>query len=348
MIIVGRGRFLFPAAPHLLSSFLMHVLVLALNPSVDAEWRVDQVRREEKNVIQAESRWAGGKGINVARWLQFLTSQMSAGRAPVSTPASAPRLLLPLGGAPGDELALGLRAEKLAFTSVPLRAPSRVNVIVTTARDGQLRFNQPGPELSHGEWRAVQRQAKKLLANTSCLVLSGSLPRGVPSGAYAQLIHSARRAGVKSVLDCDGEALRAAVAARPFLVKPNEHELAEWAGRELKSESALIRAGRALSTASRGWILISRGAEGALLINQSDGTVCSARPPRVKPLTTVGAGDALLAAAVRQMDRGAPPIEWLRHGVAVGAAATQCRAGRLPARKLIQRFVGEVTVRASG
>jgi 1-phosphofructokinase family hexose kinase len=326
----------------------MHILVLALNPSVDAEWRVDRVQWEEKNVILSESRWAGGKGINVARWLEFLCGRNGSNgiRLPAGASKSRPRphLLLPLGGAPGKEMADGLRAERLDFTSVPLREASRVNVIVTTARDGQLRFNQPGPELSRGEWRDVQARTKKLFAKTSCLVLSGSLPRGVPSGAYALLIQAAHRSGVKTVLDCDGEALRAAVESRPFLIKPNEHELAEWAGRELRSESSVIRAGRALSAATRAWILISRGADGALLVNQIDGTVCRARPPRVKPLTTVGAGDAMLAAVVSQMDCGAPPVEWLRLGVAAGAAATQCRAGKLPAKGWIRKFVKDVTV----
>jgi 1-phosphofructokinase family hexose kinase len=303
---------------------------------------------EEKNVIRNESRWAGGKGINVARWLEFFAGQNGSNRIrmPAGAAASNPRphLLIPLGGAPGKEMADGMRAEGLDFTSVPLREPSRVNVVVTTARDGQIRFNQPGPDLSRCEWRDVQLRTKKLLVDSSCLVLSGSLPGGVPSGAYADLISLAHRRGIKSALDCDGATLRSAVKARPFLVKPNEHELAEWAGRDLRSENSVINAGRTLSAATGGWILISRGAEGALLVNQIDGTVCRARPPRVKPLTTVGAGDALLAAAVSQMDRGAPPVEWLRLGVAAGAAATQCRAGKLPTRSLIRRFLKEVKV----
>jgi 1-phosphofructokinase family hexose kinase len=326
----------------------MHILVLSLNPAVDAEWRVDQVLWEEKNVIRSQSRWAGGKGINVARWLEFFSDRN--GSDGIHIPAGAarsnprPHLLIPLGGAPGKEMADGMRAEGLDFTSVPLREPSRVNVVVTTTHQGQIRFNQPGPELSHREWRDVRIRTKKLLVDSSCLVLSGSLPGGVPSGAYAELIRTAHRSGVKTVLDCDGATLRAAVNARPFLVKPNEHELAEWAGRELRSEGSVISAGRALSAATGGWILISRGAEGALLVNQIDGTVCRTRPPRVKPLTTVGAGDAMLAAAVSQMECGAPPVEWLRLGVAAGTAATQCRAGKLPTWKLIRRLLKAVKV----
>src|SRR5262245_64206789 len=88
------------------------VLVLALNPSIDAEWRVDDVLWEEKNNVHSERRWAGGKGINVARWLQHLGSQ--------------PQLLLPLGGKTGGELAGYLRAEKIPAHVIRLREPTRV------------------------------------------------------------------------------------------------------------------------------------------------------------------------------------------------------------------------------
>jgi 1-phosphofructokinase family hexose kinase len=309
----------------------MAALVLALNPAIDAEWGVGQVQWEEKNMVRSECRWAGGKGVNVARWLRHLQGR--------------PRLLLPLGGATGIELARCLRAEKLPATIVRLRGASRVNVIVTTADGRQLRFNQPGPELSRTEWREVLRVTENLLAKASCLILSGSLPRGVPANAYTKLVKSAHRAGVKTVLDCDGEALRATVASRPYLVKPNEHELGEWAGCRLKSEASLVGAARELSAASRGWVLVSRGGDGGVLVNQREGVTHFARPRRLKPVSTVGAGDALLAAVVRQIELGATPGEWLRHGVTVGAAATQSTAGKLPTRAMIRGILGRVEVR---
>ena len=105
----------------------MSALILALNPSIDAEWRVDDVLWEEKNNIRSERRWAGGKGANVARWLQHLGDN--------------PLLLLPLGGQTGVELACCLRDEKLPAKIIPLRPSTRVDVIVTTANGRQLRFN---------------------------------------------------------------------------------------------------------------------------------------------------------------------------------------------------------------
>jgi 1-phosphofructokinase family hexose kinase len=306
-------------------------LVLSLNPAVDAEWRVDRVRWEEKNVLESENRWAGGKGINVARWLRHMGGPV--------------RLLLPLGGELGRELARGLAAEKFDATVIPIRGASRINVVVTTAADGQIRFNQPGPVLSRAEWQTVIRQSRLLLPKVSCVIMSGSLPRGLPADAYAHLVRAAHRAGVPAVVDCDGPALRAAAKARPLLVKPNCYELAQWVGHALNSEGAIVNAARGLAEVTHGWVLVSLGKEGGLLVNSGAREVFFTRPPRLRPVSTVGAGDALLAAAVRQMEAGAAPVEWLRWGVAVGAAATQCTGGKLPPRALIRELLSHVVVR---
>lgn len=294
----------------------MSALVLALNPSIDAEWRVADVLWEEKNNVQSERRWAGGKGINVARWLKHL-----GGRS---------QLLLPLGGQSGDELAGYLRREKISTHIVPLRESTRVNVIVTTDAGRQMRFNPLGPKLSPAEWRRLLRAFQSGLKRAKLLVLSGSLPRGLAADVYAKLIPLAHRAGVKVLLDCDGAPFKAAVGARPFLVKPNEHELALWWGRRLNSESQIVTAARALSAQTRGWVLVSRGGEQGLLVNVAENFQCFVTPKKVKPRNTVGAGDALLAAVARQIQLGAPPEKWLRHGLAIGTQATQLRAGDLP------------------
>lgn len=305
----------------------MTPLILALNPSIDAEWLVDEVLWEEKNNVHSERRWAGGKGINVARWLQFF-----GGR---------PHLLLPLGGKTGTELAGYLVAEKIPATIIPLDESTRVNVIVTTRRGRQMRFNPPGPHLTAEEWRHAFKQTERRLQKSRLLVLSGSLPRGLAENSYRMLITLARRCNAKTLLDCDGAALRAAVSARPFLVKPNEHELAAWWGRALHTDTALVRAARALSQATRGWVLVSRGAKRSLLVNVAEDFQLWARPRRVHPRNTVGAGDALLAAVAFQIQRGAPPSQWLTAGLAAGTAATRCLPGHLPSRVSQRRSIAK-------
>ena len=297
-------------------------LVVSLNPAVDVEWRVESVRWEEKNQIETERRWPGGKGINVARWLAHLGGD--------------PRLVIPLGGTNGEEMAAGLRQLNIPFSPIPLRDSSRANVVVTTTAGKQLRFNPLGPKLSASEWRSVLSTTEHELRRAKMLILSGALPRGVPTNAYAQLLKLAKEAGVKSILDCDGPALNTGIKARPFLVKPNEFELAQWLGNVLSSESSVLRAARALSQASSGWVLLSRGPKGALLVGEEKIIMC--RAPAVQVRNTIGAGDALLAAAALEIEKDSAPDEWLRSGVAAGTAATECSAGALPRTSRITKL----------
>lgn len=296
----------------------MPSLVLALNPSIDAEWRVDEVQWEEKNNVRSERRWAGGKGINVARWLKHLGGQ--------------PLLLLPLGGRTGAELAGYLRAERIPVKIIPLRQPTRVNVIITTNAGWQMRFNPPGPEISAQEWGRLLATAKRELARADLLILSGSLPRGLPDNTYAVLLRLAHRFGVKTLLDCDGPAFAAALLERPFLVKPNVHELVQWWGRPLRAEKEIIRAAKALSNRTQGWVLVSRGAKRSLLVNATEGIQTAAQPPRIRPRNTVGAGDAMLAAVARAIQTGQSPAGWLNAGVKTGSTAARRAAGSLPGK----------------
>ena len=307
------------------------ILVAALNPCIDAEWRVERVLPLEKNTVLGERRWAGGKGINVVRWLGLL-----------GTPG---RLLVPLGGQSGKALKRMLRELGLKVSIVPVIGESRVNVIVTPEMGGpQYRFNPLGPRFTGEEWRHVKSRLNKELQGASFLMLSGSLPRGVPASAYALMARQARSRGVRVILDCDGEALRAGVAAKPFLVKPNSHELAEWFGRPLGSTEAVKRAARSMSDRTGGYVLVSRDKEGAVLINTREGVSLSAAAPVSRVLNTVGAGDAMVAAVAARMLDGSSPAVWLQWGVASGTVATRHLAGVLPSSQDISRAAAEVEV----
>jgi 1-phosphofructokinase family hexose kinase len=237
-----------------------------------------------------------------------------------------------------------LRALRLPHEIIPLRTPTRVNVIVTPEHGRQVRFNPVWARLSGREWLRIRRTVLAALLGCDWLVLSGSLPGGAPVDAYAVIIRQAHRRGVRCVLDCEGPALRAALAARPFLVKPNTDELAAWCGRTLASTASVLTAARELASQSGGWVLVSRGSRGALLVNEREACALSAAIPTTTVRNTVGAGDALVAAVVERLCAGAAPEDWLRAGVATGTAAVGQPAGRLPAGDLIRRLARCVSV----
>lgn len=308
----------------------MRPLVISLNPSVDAEWRVPRVVPEEKNELLGERRWPGGKGVNVARWLGWLGEH--------------PRLFLPLGGVAGRELAAGLRAEGIGFLRFALRESTRVNVIVTPEQGPQLRFNPTWPRVNATESRALLARAAALAARADPVVISGTLTFGAPAETYARLVQGAARAGRRVFLDCDRNPFALAARQRPFLVKPNEYELAQWAGRSLKTRTATRSAVRALSGQTGGWVLLSRGGDGAWLVNAGEGIELGAPAPRITVRNRVGAGDAMLAATVHRVLAGDDPAGWLRHAVATGTAATQVPPGKLPTRRLGRELLSAVRV----
>lgn len=293
------------------------ICVVSLNPAIDAEWRVTAVVPGEKNELISERRWPGGKGINVARWLKWL--------------GAAPRLVLPLGGATGRELAAGLRAEALAFRGVSIGQASRVNVVVTPDIGTQLRFNPSWPVLTAMEVDRVLEAVERAWRGCVAVVLSGSLVRGAPVDTYDRLVRRALGAGLPVFLDCDGEPFRRAIRSGPTLVKPNQLELAQWARRDLKTVADFRSASRELAAATGGWVLASRGAAGAFLVNGQSGWELEAPAVPVRKVrNTVGAGDALLAAVVYAQVLGEPPQEWLSRGLQTAAAAVCLAPGELP------------------
>jgi 1-phosphofructokinase family hexose kinase len=289
---------------------------------------VKAVLPEEKNEILEEVRWPGGKGINVARWLTWLVEPN--------------RLFLPLGGDTGRELAQGLRAEGLTFSRFPLKEPNRVNVVVTQESGPQFRFNQTRPQLDRATSRRLVARAAELARRADPVVISGTLAFGAPAESYAQIAATARRARRRVFLDCDREPFNRALQESPFLVKPNEFELAQWAGRKLSSLEAVARAAAELSRVTGGYVLVSRAGSGALLVSEKAGIQLSAGVPAVNVRNTVGAGDAMLAGAIAASNRSDQPAKWLRWAIATGCAATEVPPGKLPTRRRWQQLLREV------
>lgn len=308
----------------------MAALVISLNPAVDCEWRVRAVLAEEKNEIVDETRWPGGKGINVARWLNWLNV--------------GSRIFLPLGGPTGRELAAGLRAEGIRFVGFPLGEPNRVNVVVTPDSGPQYRFNQTRPRVTGPLARRLVSRAAELSGRADPVIISGTLAFGAPAGSYARIARTARNAGRRVFLDCDREPFANALAERPFLVKPNEFELGQWANRNLSDNASVRAAAVELSAKTGGYVLVSRAAAGALLINANTGVKLAAGVPPVTVRNTVGAGDAMLAGAVAASLQSDDPELLLRWAVATGCAATEAAPGKLPAMRRWRSLVGSVPV----
>jgi tagatose 6-phosphate kinase len=277
------------------------ILTVTLNAALDITYRLDRVRPHASNRVRETAQRAGGKGVNVARVLAAL------GHEAVVTGLA--------GGATGAALRAELRAAGLPEALLPINGESRrtVAVVEDAAGDATL-YLEPGPVVSPGEWAAFLTHYEHLLDSAAAVVLSGSLPAGLPEDAYAALVARAGERGVPAVLDADGAALTAGAAAGPALVKPNAHELAAatgtddpWAG------AAALAAGGAEA------VVVSLGPAG-LLARTPEGAWRARLPERAHGNPT-GAGDAAVAALTAGLLDGTPWPERLAHAAALSAAA---------------------------
>ncbi|MEV6523539.1 1-phosphofructokinase family hexose kinase [Longispora sp. NPDC051575] len=205
------------------------ILTVTLNVALDVTYQVDALVPGSAHRVRTVVERPGGKGLNVARVLHAL-----------GEPVIATGLI---GGAAGTR-ARDLLETKHAF--VEIAGESRRTVVVTDGSDA-TGFWEPGPEVSAEEWAEFVGRYTGLVAVARVVVLSGSLPRGVPVDAYAQLVGIARERDVPTVLDTSGEPLLRALAAGPDVIKPNAEELAEamHAGRASESRNSNVRQGAA-------------------------------------------------------------------------------------------------------
>ncbi|MEU7815105.1 1-phosphofructokinase [Pseudonocardia sp. NPDC049154] len=284
------------------------IVTVTPNPSLDRTVELAGLVRGEVHRALSVRLDPGGKGVNVARALT---------RAGVDALA-----VLPSGRAPGGRLNGLLDALGVPAVTVPIHGATRSNITLVEPDGTTTKINESGPVLTPEEVEEVTEQAVARSRGADWLVTCGSLPEGMPVDFHATLV---RRAGTRTAVDTSGAPLAAAVAARPDLVKPNHEELAELVGRPLASLGDVLAAARELRAGGVGAVLVSLGAGGALLVEES-GEYHAATPP-VTVRSTVGAGDATLAGFLAA--GGAGPDALVR-AVAYGAAACRLPGSEMP------------------
>jgi tagatose 6-phosphate kinase len=271
------------------------ILTVTPNACVDKTYRIEGFALDRVNRPTLTHTVAGGKGINVARVYQTLGGEAIATGF--------------LGGINGRIVARALRQEQIADRFVVIRGETRVCIaIIDPDAVTQTEINESGPDVSARAVRALVRRVEGLLSQQrfEFVVLSGSLPPGVPVTLYAELIEIARSHQVRAVLDTSGPALRAGVAARPWLVKPNRTEMEGLVGYPLADSAALLAAAGELHCAQGiTMVALTLGDEGALLL-AGDGT-WRATPPSIRFVSAVASGDSFVAALLWAWQYGAQP-----------------------------------------
>ena len=276
------------------------------NPAIDRTVLIRAFTVGATNRAIPQRTEIGGKGINVARHLARLGCDVLATGF--------------LGSRDMHGIAETLAAHGVQPDFVRVAGDTRVNMkIIDPVTGDETEINEPGPCLAASAADALIEKLQLLLPRCRVIVLSGSLPPGIPDDLYARAIAVAAGAGVGTVLDAGGAALRLGIAAKPDLVKPNRAEAEELLGGPLDSERDLVVAARELLDLGARSAVISLGASGAVCASATGAWRATA--PRITQRNTVGAGDAMVASLACSLLRGLPAAEALRLATALGSAA---------------------------
>ncbi|BBX28313.1 1-phosphofructokinase family hexose kinase [Mycolicibacterium alvei] len=302
------------------------ILTVTPNPSLDRTVTLGSpLTRGAVQRVDSVTVEPGGKGINVARALTL---------AGVAAEAVLP-------AADTDPLLAALRAHGVPFTGVPITQPVRTNVAITESDGTTTKLNERGAEVDSDALSVLTSCVLDKARDATWVVLSGSLPPGIPDDWYAQVVRLLAPLGCRVAVDTSEAPLAALAAAfevaAPDLIKPNAEELADLAGvpaAELEDAAArgdmspVVSAAGVLVARGVGAVLATLGAAGAVLVDGNGAWL--ATPPPIIPRSTVGAGDASLAGYLRAAVAGADAPHRLQMAVAYGSAAAALPGSALP------------------
>ncbi|MFD7496136.1 1-phosphofructokinase family hexose kinase [Streptomyces sp. NPDC059832] len=292
------------------------ILTVTLNTALDLTYGVPELVPHASHRVSDMSERPGGKGLNVARVLSALGHEtVVTGFAGGSTGAVLRELLA---GLPpretGTDSPAPIAAAPITDALVSVAGNTRRTIAVVDRATGDTtQLNEPGPLVSADEWAALLGRYEELLTGADAVALCGSLPPGIHVGAYAELVRSARAAGVPVLLDTSGEPLRRGIAARPDLIKPNADELAQLTG-----SREPMRATRDARRRGAHGVIASLGPDGMLAVTP-DGSWQATPPAKVLGNPT-GAGDSAVAGLLSGLVEGLSWPDRLRRAVALSTA----------------------------
>lgn len=322
-------------------------LTLTCNPAIDWMMRVCDFSLGATNRSHFDSLSFGGKGVNVSTMLH---------RFGCDTHASGF-----IAGIIGDALESGIESlgVKCDFVKVP-DGMTRINVKLKEDDGGKIiqetEINGAGPAIPS---KAIDELFDKIasLESNDWLVCSGSLAKGCPPDLYAQLLKSAADKNIRCVVDTTGQALLDSLPYRPFLIKPNNDELADFTGCDSKDTTELVEAAKQFAAKGVLYVLASRGAEGAILVDK-EGLIASGSSPSGQLVNSVGAGDSMVAGFLWGLSQkegdgmnhhhanDTPSIDALANALACGLAAGSATAfsDTLATKEQVEALLPEIKI----
>lgn len=305
------------------------IITVCMNPAIDKTVEIERLVAGGLNRIQKVERDAGGKGINVSKTIHEL------GGKSIATGF--------LGGSAGRVIEAVLKEKEIGCDFVYVNGETRTNTKVFEESGAVTELNEPGPDISEEKLQELLDKLEGYAKEDTLFVLSGSIPKGVDKEIYGKIITLVHKKGSKVLLDADGELFRKALPAAPDMIKPNRVELEEYAGlgHQATKEELKELAEKFLQQGVE-TVAVSMGKSGAMFFWDEFAAECPALC--VKAHSTVGAGDAMVAALAYAWERKLDREETIRLCMAVSAGAVTTVGTKPPCKELIEQLKKQVVI----
>lgn len=282
------------------------IITVTLNPAVDRTIVLNELIPGQVNRVLDNRQDAGGKGINVSKSIKALGHESLA--------------FAVLGGRNGNYIAQHIRGLGIELEAFTISGETRQNTKIVDQTNHQYTdINEAGPVIDSVVAEEIKASIVELLKDGAVLVLSGSAAPGFEPAIYADLIREANVQGCKVILDADDQLLKAALPEAPWMVKPNIHELESLVGYPLDTLKKVRIAAETILKSGSKVVVVSMGKDGALWID--DKQAFHVKSLNVPVRSTVGAGDAMVAALAVALDKGIDPETAMRLATVSSAAS---------------------------
>jgi len=292
----------------MISSPLLPIVSLSLNPAIDLTYEINDLQHDQKTRATSSHYDPGGTGINVGRALEKLkansyTCCITAGKM-------------------GEFLHTMLEQELTNVTTLQVEGETRINTtLIQQSPQYQYEINAVGPSITPKQLDKIIGQFLTL-CQQGIGILTGSLPPGIPDSTYKTINLALQQQGGRCIIDAPVNVMKQALLSKPFLIKPNQHELEILTKKTLTTIEQVATEARAISDQGTQYICVSLAEKGAILTGPTNSYYCNS--PAIKVDSTVGAGDSMVAGLAYAFSQNQTPEQALKFAVACGAGtATQ-------------------------
>ncbi|WP_394232431.1 1-phosphofructokinase [Niallia oryzisoli] len=300
------------------------IYTLTLNPSVDYIVKLDNtIHIGELNRSSSETKFPGGKGINVSRVLNNIGIKSKA--------------LGFVGGFTGAYIEKYLRNEGIETNFVQIDEDTRINVKLKTGQETEI--NAKGPALSIEHYEEL-KEIVRSLTDEDVLVIAGSIPATLPKTTYEELAEICSNNGTAFMVDAEGDLLMKVLPYKPFLIKPNHHELGDLFGTTLSTIEEVIPYARKLIDKGAKNVIVSLAGDGAVFVNEH--TVFTSTVPKGEVKSSVGAGDSMVAGFLAKYTVSKNIQGSFQYSVAAGSATAFSLD--LCTKELIEELLSQVEI----